>query len=369
MKTVLLIVLIISHLSILRSANECFDTIKAMATDDKCYCSRAELKKEKAKAANNAQAFADSLKGIKCKVVDFSCGYTRSWITEVFEGTNSDIQFKENKYDNGFIGTNGAGYENVTGDQLVKIFKDKKDSSNRIVYHMRMTGTQDHVWAIEQSPAANGYRIYQSYNDGYSLNAWLASDITSSFDKGDIIEPNKLKAKVGGAVKKLTNGAASLEDLSKLPVNLIPLKPYLEWVRDYKKEAVIANFKKAWEEYGKGKLLLWKEFEKYLSNLKKFADYFAANDTTTNPFSKEIYDLWIAMFGSPNPIYWPNLPNNILSSMLLPGKKFRFEILTAMLPEKTACVENAKFFRIDKNGTNLSFLIYAIVVLILVFFA
>ena len=106
-----------------------------MATKDKCYCSRAELKKSKAANVSTAADFAKALQGIQCTNTIFSCGWTRSWVTEVFEGTASDVQFNEAKHDDGYIGTNGAGYTLVTGDQIITKFTNNKSKTDkRIVY-------------------------------------------------------------------------------------------------------------------------------------------------------------------------------------------------------------------------------------------
>ena len=232
---------------------------------------------------------------------------------------------------------------------------------------MRMTGTQDHVWTIEQTPNNGGYRIYQSYNDAYSLNAWLASDISQMFANGDITEPSVLKKTVGDGVVSWSGGAATIDNLTKLPDSLKPLIPYVEFVRDYKQAAVLVNFEKAWNAYGKGMLLTWEKFQTYLENLKTLANYFSVNDTTTNPFSQDIFNLWINMFSAPDPIYFPNYPNNFLSSMLLVGKTFRFEILEVSLPAATPCRSNAMVFA--TNGFSLFYSVFAFLFIFMIVIA
>lgn len=50
------------------------------------------------------------------------------------------------------------------------------------------------------------------------------------------------------------------------------------------------------------------------------------NDNTSNPFSKEIYDDWVDVYGSPDPIFFPGLPYNFLTSKLLADKSYYFLI-------------------------------------------
>ena len=365
MKMLQIFLLLTLTLFMVKNDDDCFITIKHMASMDKCYCSRSDLKKEKAKTASNAQAFADSLSGIKCTNSYFSCGWTMSWVTEVYEGTNSDVQFNMAKYDDGMNGTT-AGYKNYTGDGIVKLFTDNKaKTTNTIIYHTRMTGTQDHVFTVEQLANGAGYRIYQSYNDSHSLKAWLATDITGLTASGDITEAIKLKQQVADAVKSLSGGKATIDDLTNLPEQYKPLIPFVNFVKDYKIDAVVVNFTKAWNSYGKGKILSWTEFEIYVNNLKKLADYFTANDNTTNTFTQEIYDLWISMFGSINSLYYPNYPNNFLTSMLIPGRTFRFEILDSTFGTTIPCKTNAAVF-ITVSASLLSYCFMGLLVALII---
>jgi hypothetical protein len=78
---------------------------------------------------------------------------------------------------------------------------------------------------------------------------------------------------------------------------------------------VIANLLKSLGNYG-GTWILSSDdfFNNYLAKNAKLTKYLKDNDKTTNPFSQEYWDLWIELYGSPNPVYYPGMPFNAVSS-------------------------------------------------------
>ena len=123
-------------------SDDCFDSIKKLAPNDKCLCSRHSLKQAKAKQVQNSQEFIKAVKYVQCNGTEFSCGDTMSWVSEVFLGIQS--QYQESKYDDGFYGEL-AGFKLDIGDQLVEFFEKARLINDSLIYQLRHTGTEDHV--------------------------------------------------------------------------------------------------------------------------------------------------------------------------------------------------------------------------------
>jgi len=106
------------------------------------------------------------------------------------------------------------------------------------------------VWLIEQLPRGQGYRIYQSYNDAYTLKAWLSTSLDGLFASNDIKVFKLLKAQVDSVLQAQFPGLTinSPFEVLPLPDNL---KKYLMYVRDYSEKNATEIFKRAWEVYGK----------------------------------------------------------------------------------------------------------------------
>lgn len=90
----------------------------------------------------------------------------RSWIAEVLQGLSN--QYTELTLRNN-SGTTAAGFLNVTGSKVAELFRKNIGSTERILYKFQIVGPLDHVWLVEQLPYDGGYRVYQSYNNAYSL--------------------------------------------------------------------------------------------------------------------------------------------------------------------------------------------------------
>lgn len=121
---------------------KCLGYIKYLSTKDKCLSSRRQLKVDQEKTTSSPEYFFTVVALSKCDGTDFACGLTTSWVTEVFQGLKSQyIEYKNDDSQNG----EKAGYELYIGDDLRKLFKDKKDSPYGIAYNMRHIGPEDHV--------------------------------------------------------------------------------------------------------------------------------------------------------------------------------------------------------------------------------
>ncbi|SET57608.1 hypothetical protein [Stigmatella erecta] len=333
----------------------CSEYIRELSAYDRELSTRSDHKKQAAKAAQDAGQFTAAMLGSREKGEAFACGLTRAWVTEVFEGL--ERQYSEYKYDDGIDGSQ-AGYRILRGDELHGFFHGHAGRAETVVYHLRHTGTADHVLTIEQLPRGQGYRIYQSYSGGYSLKAWLATSTRGLFeaDTGELMVWRGLQAAVNQSLAQLSGGQASLDNLDAVPENKQFARPYYEYVRDYDEAAVLANFERAWERYGQGRILTGPEFfEDYLVKTARLETYLRQQDHSSTPLPQEIWDTWIDLYASPSPLHFPGLPHNFITDLLLAGRDYRLEVLEAVLPadESTvnaACAANAHILRASIEG-------------------
>ena len=352
-------ILLLSLLFICSSASlTCYDIIKKLSSLDKCLSSRFSYKSYIASTVNFSKDFVKSLNltSFKCNGTSFACGLTMSWVTEVFEGIS--VQFTEYKYFDPFNGMI-AGYTTEYDPFMAMM----KKLPYHIIFQMRHTGAHDHVFTIEQLPNKEGYRVYQSYKDVYSLKAWLSSNLTGIFERnnGEIMLPTATQSLIDGRIREMTNNKSSLQNLTGLPSMFQPFLPFLQYIRDINETLVTKRFKKAWETYGQGKIMSYNDFwNVYMKKLNTIISYFKANDSSTNPFPQEIYDTWIELFGAADNTVFPGLPANAISSLVGPGKAYRFEVLGRILVdanENDACLKNAKLlvgkdFDFSEDGNN-----------------
>jgi hypothetical protein len=273
----------------------------------------------------------------------FSCRMTQAWVTEVFEGL--ETQHTEYKHDDGVDGSK-AGYRVVRGDELHGFFRGCAESEATVIHHMRHTGTEDHAFTIEQLPRLQGYRIYQSYGGAYSLRAWLSNTTHGLFaeDTGEIIVWKQLHAEVNDELAKLSGGRASLAHLDALPDELKVLRPYCEFVRDYDKEQIMANFERSWSRYGQGRVLTQAEFfDDYLVKQARLEAYFRQHDHHRTPFPRDIWETWIELHACPTSLHFLQLPHELITDLAMPGRDYRLEILPADDEAvKAACAANAR---------------------------
>lgn len=97
---------------------------------------------------------------------------------------------------------------------------------------------------------------------------------------------------------------------------------------NYNQTDVESNFRAAWEKFGGGNVLEtnW-FFENYLKPTATLVDYLRDNNLSSNLFSEEMYDLWTALYGSPNPTYYKNIAFNAIAGFLYPaGTPFQFMV-------------------------------------------
>jgi hypothetical protein len=301
----------------INSTRSCFDAISRLAAHDKILGSRSTNKRNVAPTTGSADKFKEKMDQIKANGTAFNCGETMSWVTEIFEGLGS--QYEE--YKNGRSGKK-AGYKSNIGKDLILLFNTLKSSKNRIIYHCQHIGSSDHVFAIEQIPPSNGkidptYRIYQSYNGAFSLRAWLSKNLTA--DKivvnGDIIIPH-----VSRCIQQTNDKSEECVGFRKMVDQMRGLfagkgSAYDKFV-DLNEHFSILNatamFTQAWSLYGKGRAFSADYFfNEYLEKTAKVSKYYEEFSRTDTPWSADIYNKWIELYGSPDPMRYPGLPANL----------------------------------------------------------
>ena len=106
----------------------------------------------------------------------------------------------------------------------------------------------------------------------------------------------------------------SMSDLNNLPSHLVPMKPWLLFIKNYNLSRVDANLKKSWSKFGQGKIIAKNVFFKdYLYTLGNLTEAIIPLVSTTKSWTQELHDKWILLFGSPNPILYPGFPFNLLT--------------------------------------------------------
>lgn len=333
---------------LLSSNPTCYDIIYKLSSIDKCLSSRSDLKAEIAKKAQNRKDWVNRLENgnFTCNGTYFACGFTTSWVTEVYEGLFPE--YSEYYY---YDAENGkmAGYR----QDVQSLMKVLGRFTNRIIFKIRHTGIHDHVFTVEQLPYKLGYRIYQSYKDSHSLRAWLSNDLKGLFNavNGSIMLPQETRKMIDGFLKSMSNNTISLKNLENLPENFKPALPFLKYIRDVNETLVVNNFKKAWNKWGRGQIISYSDFWNiYMSDLTIISDFLKKNSDQSTPFPEEIYEKWIGLFGSPDNTVFPGLPTNFIATMI--GKKtdYRFEVLAKYIigsNQDQDCMNNANILMSD----------------------
>lgn len=351
----IILVLFFCFTTVLLSSSKptCYDIIYKLSSIDKCLSSRSDMKAAIAKQAKNRQDWVKILKtgNFPCNGTYFACGFTTSWVTEVYEGLFP--QYSEYYY---YDSENGkmAGYRQDVQNLMNTLGK----FPYRIIYKIRHTGIHDHVFTVEQLPSRLGYRIYQSYKDSHSLGAWLSSNLTGLFNavNGSIMLPQETRKMIDGFLKQMSNNKVSLANLQNLPQDLKLILPFLKYIRDVNESLIVNNFKKAWSKWGQGKVISYSDFWNiYMNDLTIISDFFKKNSDQSTPFPEEIYEKWIGLFGSADNTVFPGLPTNFIANMIGRKPDYRFEVIAKYIlgyDEDQDCMNNANILMGDDNWYN-----------------
>jgi len=299
---------------------DCFyDSVKNLSWFDRLLNSRLEEKNKLIKSGTKKSQWLSTMRTIKSSGKTYSCGFTRSWIAEILQGLSS--QYSELVHRNS-TGTQAAGFINVTGSKIVDLFNRNAGSTKRILYKFQIVGPLDHVWMVEQLPYGGGYRVYQSYNNAYSLKAWLAKKDHQKMHGSDIMIWYDV---INMASQFLKPYGGSMSDLDNLPGPLSPMKPWLMFIRDYNLTQVDANLKKAWSKFGQGKINTKDYFfSNYLYILGNLTEKIIPLVSTPKLWTQELHDQWILLFGSPNPVLYPGFAFNQLTAQY--SQKYALEV-------------------------------------------
>jgi len=170
----------------------------------------------------------------------------------------------------------------------------------------------------------------------------LSTSVDGLFSNKDILVNQKVKNIVNDFVKQLTGGQYNIttfESASNIPVYFLPFARY---VRDYNETIAVNNFKRAWEKYGRGQIITESNMNMFIRTLANMTSYLSKNANTDTPFDENIFNSWIDLFGAPDLVHFPNLPNNIITSMILPKDRvYRFEVKATKLKSPNKCSYNA----------------------------
>ena len=142
---------------------------------------------------------------------------------------------------------------------------------------------------------------------------------------------------------QMSNGAYNLSTFDNTASNGLPaaLLPYARYIRDYNGTSAMNNLQKAWSVYGQGQILSWPVMKNYIAILANMTVYLDMNDNTATPFDQTVFNNWIGLFGAPDLVHFPNLPNNIFSSMNPVMKTYRFEVKVSLVNDPSNCAYNA----------------------------
>jgi hypothetical protein len=207
------------------------------------------------------------------------------------------------------------------------------------------------VYTIEQLPNNGGFRVYQSYAQAYSLRSWLAESVPPRelFEEGQLMLNEELKGIVNSTLMLVTLGRNSIDNIYEppLPPILDPIFPYIEYVALYDEQQVVENLLKAANAFGHGQIIDARTFEaQFVAQLAEMTSYLQANSGSSVPFSERIFNMWIDLHASPNPLHFPGVAHDAISNILLPGREFAavFNVKKLRAEELNAadCVGNAR---------------------------
>jgi hypothetical protein len=145
----------------------------------------------------------------------------------------------------------------------------------------------------------------------------------------------KIKNQMNTFVGTITSQKYNLTTFSdsNIPAGFDTLLPYIKFIRDYNESNALANLKKAWNEYGRGQILTWTQFNSYVEKLANLTSYLNENDSSDNLFDKNMWDLWTDLYGSPNALNYPNIEANSILKLIFPDNSYKFEVKTIVLNE------------------------------------
>lgn len=236
-----------------------------------------------------------------------------------------------------------AGFVNATGQKIVELFDKNVGSVDRILYKFQIVGPLDHVWMVEQLAKGAGYRVYQSYNNAYSLKAWLAKGSLAGLQGTDIIIWHDVIKMADDFLKKY---GASMSNLDGLPSPLLPLKPWLVHIRDYNLTQVEAELRKAWSVIGQGRIMDKEYFYRnYLTKLANLTEDIIPLVSTAKLWPSRLHEQWTELFGAPNPVLYPGYPFNTLTAEMSQNYALEVKPVVINASMENSCQSNANILK------------------------
>eukprot|EP00668_Euglena_longa_P017395 GGOE01021790.1.p1 GENE.GGOE01021790.1~~GGOE01021790.1.p1 ORF type:complete len:292 (+),score=56.14 GGOE01021790.1:489-1364(+) len=203
---------------------------------------------------------------------------------------------------------------------------------------------------VEQLPSQGGYRVYQSYNSAHSLYAWLSprsTNLNKLYDNGFIMSNPKWDPLFNASLKALFGPSVNLKNYMYVPDEASPLVPLLKaFLNNFEslntKSSVLANFRKAKEQYGEGTIISKSTFfGTYLPKLAAISSFFKEAWGTSTPIPQSISDYWIDLYGTPNLFIFAGAPTNLIPSLIgSTVTKYYLQALPVVVPDALQCLTN-----------------------------
>lgn len=148
----------------------------------------------------------------------------------------------------------------------------------------------------------------------------------------------------------------TLETIDSCPEELDWGKEWMTYIYEYDEEQAVSNFEDSWKYFGKGVQLEKETFYKqYLSKLAGMTQDIVPLVGTGELWTEELHDTWIRLFGSPNPLCYPAVPFDALTSQVTQGAyEMQVKVNEFDDPHAETCKSNAEMLAstIDDNGEN-----------------
>ncbi|CAM6054908.1 unnamed protein product [Sphagnum tenellum] len=284
-------------------AKDCFGLISSLASHDPFLCNRRHFAAKLFSSEElSAGRYVRAMLTPEYFNETYSCGDTRFWIDEIYRGSANQFEELRESSPLGY-GTNAGYYDilNYGPRALTSLARNYSDlDKHAVLFKFQTNGVADHVWMVVQTPGPN----YRDINGLYSFNP---PGHMRYWDEAFAV----LKDHFGAYI---SNGSLDLPP--SLPYEKV-LEEYFQFVRDYDQASIESNLRRSWEYFGQGRLLSQATFE---------ANYFAplqalmwqvrlmAEGKARPLWTQTLQDIWIYHFGSPNPLFYPGLPFDYMTS-------------------------------------------------------
>eukprot|EP00668_Euglena_longa_P048122 GGOE01065183.1.p1 GENE.GGOE01065183.1~~GGOE01065183.1.p1 ORF type:complete len:454 (-),score=51.30 GGOE01065183.1:459-1640(-) len=281
----------------------------------------------------------------------YSCGYTSSWVTEVFYGLSTQfVRYRLGDIGNETDVNTKAGYFSASGDEVIDLFTRYAAFDDRVVFQLVHSPPIDHVMVIEQLPSQAGYRVYQSYNSAHSLYAWLSpqtANLSKLYDNGYIMSNPKWEPLFAASLQALFGPSVTLDNYMYIPDEASPLVPILKaflnnFINANTKDSVLANFRRAKEQYGEGTIISKSDFfGTYLPKLSAISSFFKEAWGTSTPIPQNVSDYWLDLYGTTNLFIFAGAPTNLIPTLIgytIP--RYYLEALPVVVPDDFQCFLN-----------------------------